>query len=234
MGDLISKSMLERKNIIHMLYKKNLFNNVNSLIKSCITKESIVKGEKNLLIPKVFVGASMVASMSIINPKFCNADISGLTPCSESKAINKRKSKRLKELTNRMKKFESDSAPQIALRATMERTERRFEKYSQSGLLCGTDGLPHLIADPGFAIKNGHSTEILLPTFGFLYFAGWIGHSGRLYLERTKSKEKEIIIDVPLAFACLGKAVVWPGMVVADLITGTLLEKDSNITVSPR
>ena len=33
------------------------------------------------------------------------------------------------------------------------RTEKRFAKYAKSGLLCGTDGLPHLISDPGLAVK---------------------------------------------------------------------------------
>merc|ERR1712190_521071 len=118
--------------------------------------------------------------------------------------------------------YEADSAPAIALKATMERTERRFEFYGKSGLLCGTDGLPHLIADPGLALKYGHAGDIFIPTFGFLYF------------ETTKNKEKEIIIDVPLAFACVGKAIGWPAMVIGELNNGTLLEKETNITVSPR
>jgi photosystem I subunit 3 len=133
-----------------------------------------------------------------------------------------------------MKKYDADSAPTVALKATIERTEKRFDFYAKSGLLCGTDGLPHLIADPGFAIKNGHSADVLIPTFGFLYFAGLLGHSGRLYLEATGVKEKEIIIDVPLALSCLGRAVGWPLLVVGELNNGTLTEKDSNITVSPR
>merc|ERR1719199_477892 len=166
--------------------------------------------------------------------KLVSADISGLTPCGSSKAFAKRKNQEVKELQKRMKKYDADSAPTVALKATMERTEKRFDFYAKSGLLCGTDGLPHLIADPGFAIKNGHSADVLIPTFGFLYFAGLIGHSGRLYLEATGNKDKEIIIDVPVAISCLGKVVGWPLLVVGELNSGTLLEKDSNITVSPR
>merc|ERR1712227_391923 len=175
---------------------------------------------------------SIALTMTSIKP--AEADISGLTPCSESKAFTKRKNQELKELQKRMKKYEFDSAPALALKANMDRTEKRFESYSKSGLLCGTDGLPHLIADPGLALKNGHAGDIFIPTIGFLFFAGWIGHSGRLYLEVTRNKEKEIIIDVPLAFACLGKAIAWPIMVVSELRNGTLTEKDSNITISPR
>merc|ERR1711877_35564 len=139
-----------------------------------------------------------------------------------------------KALEKRMPQYEPGSAPALALEATKARTEARFASYSKSGLLCGTDGLPHLIVDPGLALKNGHANDIFVPTIGFLFFAGWIGHSGRLYLEATRNKEKEIIIDVPLAFACLGKAIAWPIMVVSELRNGTLTEKDSNITVSPR
>merc|ERR1712118_224703 len=162
------------------------------------------------------------------------ADISGLTPCAESKAFAKLKKQELKELQKRLKKYEPESAPAIALKATMDRTEKRFNFYGNSGLLCGSDGLPHLIADPGFAMKYGHSGDILIPTFGFLYFAGWLGHSGRLYLNSTGNKDKEIIIDVPLAFSCLGKAFGWPALGIGELRNGTLLEKDSRITVSPR
>merc|ERR1740127_127449 len=173
-------------------------------------------------------------ALSITAVEQARADISGLTYCGQSKAFTKRKNQEIKELQKRMKKYEADSAPTVALKATMERTEKRFEFYTKSGLLCGTDGLPHLIADPGFALKNGHAGDVFIPTLGFLYFAGWLGHSGRLYLESTRSKDKEIIIDVPLALATLGKAIGWPLLVVGELRNGTLLEKDSNITVSPR
>merc|ERR1712146_79031 len=152
-------------------------------------------------------------------------DISGLTPCGASKSFSKRKNQEIKELQKRMKKYEADSAPVVALKSTIERTEKRFDFYSKSGLLCGTDGLPHLIADPGFALKYGHAGDVFIPTFGFLYFAGLIGHSGRLYLEATKAKDKEIIIDVPLALASLGQALGWPILVVGELNNDTLLEK---------
>ena len=47
-------------------------------------------------------------------------------------------------------------------RATIERTEKRFANYAKSGLLCGNDGLPHLIADPGLALRYGHAGEVLV------------------------------------------------------------------------
>lgn len=134
--------------------------------------------------------------------------------------------------------YEAGSAPALALEATIERTNKRFEDYASKGALCGTDGLPHLIADPGLAIRYGHTGEVFLPTFGFLYVAGWIGYAGRSYLEVTQKREKptqeEIIIDVPLALSIMFKCAGWPVAVVGELINGTLTAKKEDITVSPR
>lgn len=120
----------------------------------------------------------------------------------------------------------------------MDQTNARFEKYAKQGLLCGTDGLPHLIADPGLALRYGHAGDVFAPTFGFLYVAGFIGHAGREYLKyargEKKPEEKEIIIDVPKALNIVGKSVVWPVATIQEFRRGTLLESDANITVSPR
>lgn len=64
--------------------------------------------------------------------------------------------------------YEEGSAPALALKATMERTEKRFANYSSAGLLCGTDGLPHLISDPGLALRYGHAGETLVRLRGSL------------------------------------------------------------------
>jgi hypothetical protein len=134
--------------------------------------------------------------------------------------------------------YEDGTAPALALQATIDRTEKRFANYGKAGLLCGTDGLPHLIADPGLALRYGHAGETLIPTVGFLYIAGWIGYVGREYLgivaKGAKPTEKEIIIDVPLALSLAWKGAGWPARAVAELRNGTLLEDDDNITVSPR
>jgi photosystem I subunit 3 len=166
------------------------------------------------------------------------ADVSGLTPCADSKAFAKRKKNEVKALQKRLKQYEAGSAPAIALQATIEKTEKRFDNYARQGLLCGTDGLPHLIADPGLALRYGHAGDVLLPTIAFLYVAGWIGYSGTKYVQEIKKAakpvEKEIIIDVPLAWSLLWAGLGWPVAAVAELRNGTLLEDDSNITVSPR
>jgi len=152
--------------------------------------------------------------------------IAGLTPCKDSKPFAKRQKAALKELSKRLAKYEKGSAPAIALEATAARTENRFANYAKAGLLCGNDGYPHLIADPGLAVKYGHSAETLLPTVEFLLFAGWLGHSGRSYLVETRNRQQEIIIDVPLALSCLGKGVMWPASVVRELTSGELIDKE--------
>lgn len=60
--------------------------------------------------------------------------------------------------------YDPESAPALALKATMERTEKRFANYAKAGLLCGADGLPHLISDPGLALKYGHAGEVFVST----------------------------------------------------------------------
>jgi photosystem I subunit 3 len=59
--------------------------------------------------------------------------------------------------------YEAGSAPALAIQATIEKTQQRFDKYANQGILCGTaDGLPHLIADPGLALRYGHTSEVLV------------------------------------------------------------------------
>jgi hypothetical protein len=58
-----------------------------------------------------------------------------------------------------------------------------------------------------------------IPTFGFLYVAGYIGYVGRQYVLAVKSAakptEKEIIIDVPLALKLAFQGWAWPLATVA-------------------
>jgi len=189
-------------------------------------------------VSKAVAAAALAAVIGFGQVDAAKADISGLTPCSESKAYQKRLKNELKALNKRLKNYDPESAPALALKATMERTEKRFANYAKAGLLCGADGLPHLISDPGLALKYGHAGEVFIPTFGFLYVAGWIGYVGRLYLNAVRSEakptEKEIIIDVPQAIKFAWQGATWPVQVVAELRANTLTEKAENITVSPR
>ncbi len=71
---------------------------------------------------------------------------------------------RLSDLSNlrALAQYEAGSAPALALQATRERTQKRFANYAGAGLLCGTDGYPHLISDPGLALRYGHAGEVFV------------------------------------------------------------------------
>ena len=78
----------------------------------------------------------------------------------------------------------------------------------------------------------------MIPGLMFLYIAGWIGWAGRSYLIAVRSekdaREKEIIIDVPLAIKCSLGAAAWPAAAFGELTTGKLTVPDNQVTVSPR
>lgn len=167
-------------------------------------------------------------------PNQAFADIGGLTKCSESPAFNKRLKTSVKKLEQRLSKYEVDSPPALALKQQIERTNARFDKYSRSELLCGTDGLPHLVADGRWT----HAAEFILPGFGFIYISGWIGWVGRKYLRAVSTTknpaENEIIINVPLALKIMTTGFMWPISAWQDLISGDLIAPKDEITVSPR
>jgi photosystem I subunit 3 len=162
------------------------------------------------------------------------ADIGGLTKCSESPSFQKRLNTSVKKLEQRFNKYEANSAPALALNQQIERTKARFDKYSRSELLCGKDGLPHLIADGRWS----HAAEFILPGFGFIYISGWIGWVGRKYIRSVSTTknpaENEIIINVPLALKIMATGFIWPFSAWQELISGNLVAPKDKITVSPR
>jgi len=167
-------------------------------------------------------------------PKTVNADIGGLTPCEQSPAFKKRLKSSVKKLEQRLKIYESGSAPALALEQQIERTKNRFDKYGRSDLLCGNDGLPHLIADGRWS----HAAEFIIPGFGFIYISGWIGWVGRKYVQTVSLEknpaENEIIINVPLALKIMLTGYIWPVSAWQELISGELITPKDEITVSPR
>jgi photosystem I subunit 3 len=167
-------------------------------------------------------------------PNQAFADIGGLTKCSESPAFTKRLNTSVKKLEQRMSTYESDSPPALALQQQIDRTKARFDKYSRSDLLCGTDGLPHLVADGRWS----HAAEFIVPGVGFLYITGWIGWVGRKYLRAVSTTknpaESEIIINVPLALKIMTTGYIWPISAWQELISGDLVASKDDITVSPR
>lgn len=169
-----------------------------------------------------------------LTPNQASADIGGLTKCSESPAFAKRLKTSVKKLEQRMSQYEVDSPPALALKQQIDRTEARFDKYSRSELLCGTDGLPHLIADGRWS----HAAEFVIPGFGFIYISGWIGYVGRKYLRAVSTtsnpSESEIIINVPLALKIMTTGYIWPISAWQELISGDLVAPKDEVTVSPR
>ena len=167
-------------------------------------------------------------------PNQAFADIGGLTKCSDSPAFAKRLNTSVKKLEQRVAKYEAGTPPALALEQQIDRTKARFDKYSRSELLCGADGLPHLVADGRWS----HAAEFILPGFGFIYISGWIGWVGRKYLRAVSTTknpaESEIIINVPLALKIMTTGYIWPISAWQELISGDLVALDENVTVSPR
>ena len=183
------------------------------------------------------VAAAVTASPLVAVEEAFARDVqpyAGLTPCKTSKAFAKREKAEIKALKKRLKKYDSESAPALALNATIEKTKTRFANYGEAGLLCGKDGLPHLIVDG----NTEHLGEFAVPGLGFLYVAGWIGYAGRSYVQMNKNTAKptegEIIIDVPAALGVMFQAGAWPLLAGLELKNGTLTAPESEITVSPR
>ncbi|XP_058071972.1 photosystem I reaction center subunit III, chloroplastic [Magnolia sinica] len=178
-----------------------------------------------------FSAALALSSILLSAPLPAAADIAGLTPCKESKAFAKREKQSLKKLESSLKLYAPDSAPALAIKATMEKTKRRFDNYGKQGLLCGTDGLPHLIVSG----DQRHWGEFITPGILFLYIAGWIGWVGRSYLiairDDKKPTQKEIIIDVPLASGLLFRGFIWPVAAYRELVNGDLVVDDADVTV---
>merc|ERR1740138_930984 len=97
-------------------------------------------------------------------PQMASADVSGLVPCKDSAGFKKRLDGSVKKLEARLENYEEGTPAYLALEAQIEKTKVRFDKYGKQGLLCGADGLPHLIADG----RPSHAGEFVLPGILFL------------------------------------------------------------------
>lgn len=170
----------------------------------------------------------------LLQVDYANADVSGLVPCKDSVVFNKRLQSSIKKIEIRLAKYDSLTPPSLALQEQIQKTKNRFNKYSNAGLLCGSDGLPHLITDGRWS----HASDFIFPGLLFIYITGWIGWVGRSYLRSiattSKSTEKEIIIDVPLALKFSVSGFTWPLSAWQEYTSGNLIEIDNNVTISPR
>jgi len=185
-------------------------------------------------VKKILSVASLVLLCLSFQIPDAKADVAGLTPCKDSVQFNKRLKSSVKKLENRLSKYEPSTPPALALQNQIEKTKTRFNNYGQAGLLCGSDGLPHLITDGRWS----RAGDFVFPGLLFIYIAGWIGWVGRGYLmeisKTNKPTEKEIILDVPLALKFSASGFTWPLAAWQEFTSGKLIESEENITVSPR
>ena len=163
-----------------------------------------------------------------------NAEFSNLVKCKESPAFEKRLTAETKKLQNRLKFYNPESKEANVLIKEIEATKARFERYGNSSLLCGKEGLPRIIVTGQW----DHTSEFVLPGILFIYITGWIGWVGRKYIQfsaRTENPfENEIIINVPKALAIVSSGFLWPIESWKEFTTGKLLASSDEITVSPR
>ena len=172
--------------------------------------------------------------MLLQQPYISYAEVASLEPCKDSLAFAKRLQNSVKKLEARLSKYEPATPPFLAIQKQIEKTKVRFDRYGQAGLLCGADGLPHLVTDG----RWNHAGEFVFPGLLFIYITGWIGWVGRGYLQAVsvtkKPIEKEIIIDVPLALKFSASGFTWPLAAWQEFTSGQLVVDNQDITVSPR
>ena len=176
----------------------------------------------------------IMAVLILWTPRVSHSDVSGLILCSDSEVFKRRLDGSIKKLTARLANYEEGTPAYLVIKEQMDRTKVRFDKYGKQGLLCGSDGLPHLIADG----RPSHAGEFVLPGGLFIYISGYIGWSGRSYLKFTRTtsqpSENEIIINVPVALGIMSSSFLWPIRAWEELVLGDLLVPDDEITISPR
>ena len=180
----------------------------------------------------ILVVASIFGFGENIQP--AKADFNALVACKESPAFQKRLASSVRKLENRLKLYTPESKEAISLTNEISSTKNRFERYGSSGLLCGKEGLPRIIASGQW----DHANEFVIPGLLFLYITGWIGWSGRKYLRYTTTTENafenEIIINVPIALSIMNSGFLWPIESWKEFTSGDLLANDNDVTVSPR
>jgi photosystem I subunit 3 len=162
------------------------------------------------------------------------ADFNALTPCKDSPAFKKRLNTSVKKLENRLKLYTPETKEYKFLVNEIAATKLRFDKYGNSSLLCGKEGLPRIIATGQW----NHANEFVIPGLLFIYITGWIGWVGRKYVRYASTTENpfenEIIIDVPVALKIMNSGFLWPIEAWKEFTSGDLLAAADDVTVSPR
>eukprot|EP01041_Mallomonas_annulata_P000040 gene40-44_t len=160
------------------------------------------------------------------NIENANASLNNLVPCKESPAFQKRLNSSVRKLENRLKLYTPETKEANFLVKEIAATKARFERYGNSSLLCGKEGLPRIIASGQW----DHANEFTIP--------GWIGWVGRKYVRYASGtenpNENEIIINVPVALSIMNSGFLWPVEAWKEFTSGDLLASKDDITVSPR
>jgi len=186
------------------------------------------------ILKNIFASIVLISFLFLGNLAEANASFNNLMPCKESTSFQKRLNTSIKKLENRLKFYTPDSKESEFLTKEIQSTKSRFERYGNSNLLCGKEGLPRIIASGQW----DHANEFVIPGILFLYITGWIGWVGRKYIKYASgtdnSFENEIIINVPVAISIANSGFLWPVDAWKEFTNGDLLASDDDITVSPR
>ena len=130
---------------------------------------------------------SAILSFNFVSP--ASADFNALVPCKESPAFQKRLASSVKKLENRLKLYTPESKEAKFLQNEIVSTQARFERYGNSSLLCGKEGLPRIIASGQW----DHANEFVIPGILFLYITGWIGKRVTFWI-RSKNTNPNCLV----------------------------------------
>jgi photosystem I subunit 3 len=140
-----------------------------------------------------------------------------LEPCKDSKKFKKLIKDELFKIGAQQKKFPKGGIQWERWNDMIAQTKRRQEAYGTRW--CGPTGEPHVIPT-GEATRGG----ILEGAGIFLYIAGWIGFSGRRYIQKKGYDNgfAEVLVDVPLAVPIMLSGFSWPVQAWQEIVNGQM------------
>jgi len=152
-----------------------------------------------------------------------------LNKCKDNKKFKKTQKNEVLKYERLQKKYKNKPETVARLTKMIGDAQKRNEAYGE--VYCGKrDGYPRTIANGEVDVRR----SVVLPGFAFLYITGWIGWTGREYLLRTKSKQKEIYIDLPLFAQCSASGFAWPVRSWIDIVNGKFTVADEDLYYSGR
>jgi photosystem I subunit 3 len=167
------------------------------------------------------------AAAEIDFSRFQFKNLPNMVLCKDSKKFHKMFKNEIYKNQQRQKKYPQGSVIWKRFETKVAQVKTTEEAYGTR--ICGEkDGLPRTVASGEMNVRG----SAVIPALMFLYTAGWIGWSGRQYLQRTQDKMKEIKIDVPLALTCMASGFAWPVASWQDIVNGKFVAKDTDIYTS--